>query len=193
MTNDINKTNKNKQLFLIIFLFIIILVVVFSYFFTKYNRISTPILSFDDCARAGYPVIETYPRQCKTPDGLTFAEEIPERITYYNASDDLIKLDLPFPGAVVGKDFAVIGEARGAWFFEASFPVEVLDRDAKSIAIGIAQAQGEWMTEDFVPFRADIKVPETYIGPATLILKKDNPSGLAENDASIILPINIEY
>jgi len=32
--------------------------------------------SFEECAAAGYPVMESYPRQCKTPDGRIFVEEI---------------------------------------------------------------------------------------------------------------------
>lgn len=35
-----------------------------------------PISSFEECLNAGYPVLESYPRQCKTPDGLSFVEEI---------------------------------------------------------------------------------------------------------------------
>lgn len=120
-------------------------------------------------------------------------EELSENIIYNNASEDLIIVDLPFPGAVVGKEFSVIGQARGVWFFEASFPVELLDKDGNTIATGIAQAEGEWMTEEFVPFKADIKAPESYIGPATLVLKKDNASGLPEHDASISFPITVEY
>jgi len=123
-----------------------------------------------------------------------------ENITYKNATEDLIAVELPFPRAVTGKEFSVIGKARGYWFFEASFPVEVLDKDGKSLAIGIAQAQpdpatGEinWMTENFVPFKADIKVLSNYIGPATLILKKDNPSSLLDKEAFISFPIIIEY
>lgn len=114
-------------------------------------------------------------------------------ITYVNASDNLIKVDLPFPGAVTGKEFKVMGQARGYWFFEASFPVEVLDKDGKILAKGIATAGSEWMTEEFVPFSADIKVPESYIGPATLILRKDNPSDMREKDAHISFPFTIEY
>lgn len=30
------------------------------------------IRSFEDCEKAGYPVMESYPRQCRTPDGRTF-------------------------------------------------------------------------------------------------------------------------
>lgn len=151
------------------------------------------VMSFEDCVRAGYPVMESYPRQCRTPDGRLYAEEIAEKITYINSSDNLIKVELPFPGAVTGKEFSVIGEARGYWFFEASFPIKLLDKDGNELDTAIAQAQGEWMTENFVPFKADLKAPESYIGPATLVLMKDNPSGLPENDASISFPITIEY
>jgi len=151
------------------------------------------VLSFADCEAAGYPVMESHPRQCRTPDGRTYAEEVPERATYANASADLIRVDLPFPGAVTGKEFSVRGQARGNWFFEASFPIEVLDKDGQTLAAGHAEAQGDWMTTEFVPFAGDIEVPASYTGPATLILRRDNASGLPEHDASVSFPITIEY
>lgn len=162
----------------------------------SYSKLTAPappiVLSFEDCAKAGYPVMESYPRQCKTPDGRTYAEEIQEKITYIKASPSVIVVDTPFPGAVTGKEFEVRGKAAG-WYFEASFPVEVLDKDGKMIAQAPAQAQGDWMTSEFVPFKVTIKVPDSYIGKATLVLKKDNPSGLPENDASMSFPFTIEY
>ena len=30
------------------------------------------ISSFEECQAAGYPIMESYPEQCKTPDGRTF-------------------------------------------------------------------------------------------------------------------------
>jgi hypothetical protein len=114
------------------------------------------------------------------------------KITYDNTSADYIVVDLPFPGAVTGKEFKVTGKARG-FYFEASFPVEVLDKDGKQIFIAPAQAQGDWMVDAFVPFSIDVKVPESYIGPATLVLHKDNPSGEPAYDASISFPFTIEY
>jgi hypothetical protein len=32
------------------------------------------ITTFDECAAAGYPVMESHPRQCALPDGTTFTE-----------------------------------------------------------------------------------------------------------------------
>lgn len=128
----------------------------------------------------------------RTDEAVAPTDGAPQ-LTYQNASADLIMVELPYPGAVVGKQFSVIGQARGYWFFEASFPVEVIDANGVRLAVGIAQAEDEWMTEDFVPFRADLTIPNSFIGPATLVLHKDNPSGLPEHDASLSFPITVEY
>lgn len=162
------------------------------------NQPVMTVLSFEDCVAAGYPVMESSPRQCRTPDGRTYAEElspaqVAAKIRYTNATANNITVESPQPGAVTGKEFTVVGKARGPWYSEATFPIQVLDKDGKVLASGNAQAQGEWMTEEFVPYKATIKVPDTYIGAATLVLKKDNPSGLPQNDASVSFPFTIEY
>ena len=41
---------------------------------------TTQINSFKECERAGYPVGENYPRQCRTPGGQQFIEEIDRQI-----------------------------------------------------------------------------------------------------------------
>lgn len=127
------------------------------------------------------------------PENEVQEEVQTEVITYKNASADLVTVELPTPGAVTGKEFGIIGQARGYWFFEGSFPIEILDKDGNILTTGIATALGEWMTEDFVKFVSEVKVPETYIGTAIVVLKNDNPSGLPENEKSISFPITIEY
>lgn len=169
---------------------------VIVYALASSGRVLSPppvVASFEECAAAGYTVMESYPRQCRTPDGRTYAEQIPVSASYVNATVNDIAVEVPFPGAVVGKEFSVVGQARGPWYFEAVFPVEVVAPDGTVLAQAQAQAQSEWMTESFVPFRADLTVPQDFIGPAFLILKRDNPSGLPENDASVTIPITVEY
>jgi len=152
------------------------------------------IRSFGECASAGFPVMESFPRRCNTPDGRTFTEETAIYPTYSNSSPDMIVIENPHPGGVVGKEFVVTGEAVGNWFFEASFPIEVHDPDGNVMAGSFATAEGDWMTTEFVSFKSEIiDLPSAYIGPATLVLKKDNPSGLPENDASLSIPIVVEY
>ena len=131
-----------------------------------------------------------YPRQIETPAGVI--EKNTRSVVYTNGSEDLIRVSSPLSGATVGRNFSVTGDARGTWFFEASFPVLLLGAMGEILVQSPAQAKSEWMTENFVPFQIDITVPKTYTGPATLILKKDNPSGLAEHDASLSFEIYIK-
>jgi len=106
-------------------------------------------------------------------------------VSYVNASPDLIKISSPLPGASVKKSFSIAGEARGAYFFEASFPVTVLGLGDEVLMQTYATAKGDWMTENFVPFSVDVTLPGAYSGSAKIVLKKDNPSGLPEHDASV--------
>lgn len=112
--------------------------------------------------------------------------------TYQNASVEMIVVDTPQVEAHVTAPISVTGKARGNWYFEASFPIEVQNADGVVIGQGFGTAEGEWMTEDFVPFTAIVNLDAPYSGPAILILKKDNPSGEETLDASVALPITIE-
>lgn len=85
--------------------------------------------------------------------------------------------------STVSSPLTVTGKARGNWFFEASFPVLVTDSQGALVGTGVAQAEGEWMTEELVPFKAEITFTKPSSSPiGFVILKKDNPSGLPEND-----------
>lgn len=100
-------------------------------------------------------------------------------------ADDVIRVTAPTVGASVSSPLTVTGTARGTWYFEASFPVVLTDANGTIIAQKPAQAQGDWMTTEFVPFTVTLTFPHQTPGShGTLILKKDNPSGLPQNDDS---------
>ena len=75
------------------------------------------------------------------------------------------------------------------WNFEADFPVYLYDASGNKIATGIAQAQGEWMTEEFVPFSVTLVFDEATLGSGTLVLEKNNPSGLLEQNDELRVPV----
>lgn len=109
----------------------------------------------------------------------------------------LIRLTSPLPGAEISSPATITGEARGNWYFEASFPIFLTDWDGKIIGQGIAEAQSDWMTTDFVPFKATLTfdtalISGQYSRNGTLILKKDNPSGLPENDDALEIPVRLK-
>ncbi len=102
---------------------------------------------------------------------------------------DLIRIVYPRPNGLIQSPLEIKGEAMGYWFFEASFPVKLLDGNGKELGMAIAQAQSDWMVEDFVPFEARLEFsnPETKKG--FLILERDNPSGLPENADELQIPV----
>ncbi|MDD5164429.1 MAG: GerMN domain-containing protein [Patescibacteria group bacterium] len=102
-----------------------------------------------------------------------------------------IKVTKPQPNEIISSPLEIEGEARGTWFFEASFPVKLLDSSGAEIAKGIAQAKSDWMTEDFVPFTATLQFNVPVETKGILILEKDNPSGLPENADELRVPVII--
>lgn len=104
--------------------------------------------------------------------------------------DNLIRLEAPLPDQTVASPLAITGQARGYWYFEASFPVKLYDDSNNLIAQGIATAQSDWMTEDFVPFRAELFFDQPSSGHGILVLEKDNPSGLPEHYDELSVPVN---
>ncbi len=111
------------------------------------------------------------------------------RMVYQDNSEGLIHATIPKPNDIIKSPLVMSGEARGTWFFEASFPVRLLDGDGKEIVRTIAQAQGEWMTENFVPFDARLEFKPPITNTGTLVLERDNPSGLPENDRRLTIPV----
>lgn len=105
------------------------------------------------------------------------------------AKQVLIQLDEPQPGASVSSPLTLRGTARGPWFFEASFPVTVVDAAGATLGQGYAQAQGEWMTEDFVPFTATVSFNARSGARGQLVLHKANASGLPEHDDRLVVPV----
>src|SRR4030042_1357824 len=148
----------------------------------------SPINNFDDCAAQGFPIMESYPRQCKVADGETFTEDIGNECE----KTDLIKISNPRPNQTIGNPILINGEARGFWFFEASFPVKIFDENDFLLGIVPAQALGEWMTEDFVPFSATLSFSAPSTQKGKLVLEKDNPSGLPEHSDQLIVPVYFE-
>lgn len=103
--------------------------------------------------------------------------------------EDLIRIESPRPNERVTSPIIITGEARGYWFFEASFPVKLYGETGDLIAQHYATAKGEWMTENFVPFEVSLPFTVDREQAGTLVLEKDNPSGLPEHADEIRVPV----
>lgn len=92
------------------------------------------------------------------------------------------------PNQTVASPLTITGRAKG-WYFEASFPVKIVDDNGKILAQGPATAQGEWMTADFVDFKITLEFFPNGATQGKVIFQKDNPSGLPQYDESYEIPV----
>lgn len=143
-----------------------------------------PVTSFAECEARGGMVQESYPAKC-TIDGQTFDQEVP-------FESENVNVDSPYMNSVVTSPLTVKGEAKGTWFFEASMPIEIRDANGSLLGQSYVMSAEDWMTTNFVSFEGTIEFDEPTTSTGTLVVRKDNPSGLPENDDSVEIPVRFE-
>ena len=133
----------------------------------------------------------------KTPEGTNPPTNIPseERASlaeYRSLKGVIIRLDPRIASETQVSPLKITGEVPGNWSFEASFPIELHDSTDKVLSRAVATLKGDWMTTDLVPFTATLAFTEpATVETAQLVLHKDNPSDLPENDDSVTIPIKL--
>jgi hypothetical protein len=138
------------------------------------------ITSFNLCQEAGFPVTKTNPQECHY-QGQIFIQE---------PTNPDIKVDSLKSNQVISSPLTITGQAKGTWFFEASFPVTLVDSQGEIMAQAVATTKKEWMTENFISFSATLE----YVGfggtnPGTIIFEKNNPSDNRELDDQLLVPV----
>jgi translocator protein len=123
------------------------------------------------------------------PDGSYVSRIPPECDFALCPKEDLIQIENLRANDTIISPLLIKGKARGFWFFEADFPIRLYDANGQLVATTIARTQSNWMTEDFVPFSAELKFEKPKTKSGTLVLEKDNPSGFAENADELRIPI----
>lgn len=87
----------------------------------KYQQTSkvAQINSFEECAQADYPILESYPEQCRTPDGRNFTRQIINQQNLQSQTVEEIGLNFQYPSDLTyRKEIADnAGSIRTAGFF----------------------------------------------------------------------------
>lgn len=112
-------------------------------------------------------------------------------ITEPEEQSDLIHLETPLANQTISSPLIISGQARGSWFFEASFPIKLYDSNGELLGVAVAQSIGDWMTDNFVPFKAELDFNYSSSTEGVLVLEKDNPSGLPEYDDQLRIPVQL--
>mgnify|MGYP001617911172 CR=1 FL=1 len=111
--------------------------------------------------------------------GYFYTRDKEDKLIQMFVPENPVRLTNPHSNDLITSPLTVTGEAKGNWYFEASFPIKIFDANGKQLGVIPAQAQGDWMTTEFVPFETKLVFSTPISGQmGTLVLQKDNPSGL---------------
>ena len=143
---------------------------------------------FSACVKAGNPVAESYPRQCRDAKGRMFTEKVAGK-TLESKRGVSVLISSPTAGSVVSNPVKVTGTVPGSWVFEANFGVELLDANRRSVASSYASVDGNWMTKKNVVFTALVPFEPPTSKTGFLVLNKANPSDLEGKADSVEIPI----
>ena len=104
-----------------------------------------------------------------------------------------ISVTSPQSGDEISSPITIKGKAKGAWYFEGQFPVTISDVEHNELGSGVAQAQGEWTTEDYVGFQAQVEFQTpTSTKEGMIILENSNPSGKPSKSRKAVIPVKFK-
>ena len=75
------------------------------------------------------------------------------------------------------------------WFFEATFPIQLIDENNEIVENTQATADGEWTADGFVEFSAKVYCQVSDLSGYKLKFMADNAAGVLELDDSIIIEL----
>ena len=109
-------------------------------------------LTGDEIRHFGEPDEKSRKELREILSSIYFFEDNPFR----ESIDELIRVEQPQENEKIGSPVKLTGKAKGYWFFEGSAPFKVVDEEYRILGSGTLKAQEDWMTEDLVPFEAEV-------------------------------------
>lgn len=165
---------------IILALVVVALAAGFAYSMLEQNRLSNSVTKLSDER-------DNLQRQIDARQNHTEAPT--PRTTYTSGKGTVLIVTSPLSSTTASSPLSVAGEVPGNWSHEASFSVLLKDSQGNIVAQTPAMLEDDWQTENMVPFSATLEWTESLTGDATLILEKANPSGLAEHNDSVEIPL----
>lgn len=71
----VTMTDSAKRFAFVLFVLAVIIAILIGLNTFLKSDVTDAINSFEDCADAGYPIMESYPEQCAVPGGQTFTKQ----------------------------------------------------------------------------------------------------------------------
>lgn len=176
-----------KILIIVMIILLVIAAGLFGYIMYQKSQVPQKILTFEDCQKAGYLVVDTRPRECHTKKGEIYIEE-----DNHILLADYIEVTTPEPYAIIESPFKIEGKAHGTWFLNNAILVKVLDDNKKILATKSVYALDDTSANRLIPFVAAIEfpTPQTYRGQ--ILVEKTSTVDNPGKNGPLVIPIKFK-
>ena len=171
----------------IIYIFIAILILLLGYLFIEYTYI-------DKINNVGNCKVDSVDKDTEIEEiSVNHVISTCQRNIYlpneYISIESINSLnESPSDKYIVKSPLVIDGLLSGSWCFENNCIVHIKDSKGNILNTTSFNLNGDWMTEKLVPFSLEI----SYISNTDngyIIFEKNNPSGLEQNCAFIVIPV----
>jgi hypothetical protein len=145
------------------------------------------ILTFEDCANAGYLVVDTIPRECHAKNGQFYVE-----LDNHKALLDYIVVTNPKPDDLVSSPFKVEGQAKGVWYENNKLTVKLTDLDGHVIAEKPMYALSDPTKDAMVPFTGAFDFPATNLERVKLLIEKASTVDIPGKNGPLVIPLRLK-
>ncbi len=98
------------------------------------------------------------------------------------------------PDMIVASPLALGGTVTGGgWFFEATFPIEIIAADGRTVlGTTTARAEADWASTGTVPWSAVLVFNAPHGSSGYVLFKSDNPSGDLSKGKALQVPVRFQ-
>lgn len=157
--------NKNRGIYIFLFVILLVLLGYGAYSLYKQGVLFGPRQNTKE-----EDVQEVKDIELKTKEGLTFT------------------LSSPLPKSELGCTFLLSGKMPREWFFENVFPYRI-EIEGVEVVRGLVQSHDDYTVKEMLTFSQELECIGKCLGNSEIILRRDNPSGLEENDDEYRIPV----
>lgn len=118
------------------------------------------VVDFLSCRQANYPIFNSFPRYCLSPDGKKFIEPINEE-----ELNNMPVIYSPDTAKPLVSPLKIDGEARGYWYQDNKFIIALWDKDGQLISSSTANAKNKITDNELVPFSSQLIFSATTSNP----------------------------
>ncbi|TSD01583.1 MAG: Uncharacterized protein Greene07144_164 [Parcubacteria group bacterium Greene0714_4] len=133
------------------------------------------VATFDECIKAGYAVIDSFPKRCLDNESIVHIEDVGNMVEMQNE----IQINAPERNTVITANLVILGKARKDWFVDGKISGSLVDTEGIVLGQFVAEAEKGNINKTLREFSGKMiwRLRDTDALKGSIVLKKGKVTG----------------